>query len=78
MARTVGAVDELDALANSDRARFLPVYDTKVLVANKAGQLTAVAIEKAELTSRFSCDTPPVYLGCKNDLQFFAVGITGC
>ena len=77
MARTVGDVDELDALANSNHARFLPVYNTKVLVANKAGQLTAVAIEKAELASRFSCDTPPTYLGCKNNLHYFAVGITG-
>lgn len=75
MARTVGDADELDTLANSDRARFLPVYNTKVLVANKAGQLTAAAIEKAEFASRFSCDTPPVYLGCKNDLHYFAVGV---
>ena len=75
MARTVGDADELDTLANSDRARFLPVYNTKVLVANKAGQLTAAAIEKAELASRFSCDTPPVYLGCKNDLHYFAAGV---
>ena len=75
MARTVGDADELDTLANSDRARFLPVYNTKVLVANKAGQLTAAAIEKAEFASRFSCDTPPVYLGCKNDLHYFAAGV---
>jgi len=77
MARTVGDVDELDALASNDHARFLPVYNAKVLVANKAGQLTAVAIEKAELASRFSCDAPPTYLGCKNNLHYFAVGITG-
>ena len=75
MARTVGDADELDTLENSDRARFLPVYNTKVLVANKAGQLTAAAIEKAEFASRFSCDTPPVYLGCKNDLHYFAAGV---
>ena len=75
MARTIGDVDQLDALAKSDHARFLPVYGTKVLVANKTGQLTATAIEKAELASRFSCTTPPVYLGCKNDLHYFAVGV---
>ena len=75
MARTIGNVNELDALANSDQARFLPVYNTKVLVANKAERLTAAAIEKAELTSRFSCATPPVYLGCKNDLHYFTVGV---
>jgi NAD+ diphosphatase len=74
IARTVCDVDELDALAISNQARFLPVYNTKVLVANKAGRLTAAAIEKAELTSRFSCTTPPVYLGRKNDLHYFAVG----
>ena len=77
MARTVGDVDELGALANSNHARFLPVYGTKVLVANKVKRLTAVAIEKAEFASRFSCDTPPTYLGYKNNLHYFAVGITG-
>ena len=75
MARTVGNLDELDVLAKGDHARFLPIYNTKVLVANKAGQLTASAIEKPELISRFSCATPPVYLGCKNDLHYFAVGV---
>ena len=60
MARTIGNVDQLDALANSDQARFLPVYNTKVLVVNKAGRLAAAAIERAELTSQFSCATPPV------------------
>jgi len=77
MARTVGDVDKLDALANSDHARFLPIYNTKVLVANKAGRLTAAAIEKAELASRFSYATPPVYLGYKNDFHYFAVRIIG-
>jgi NAD+ diphosphatase len=76
MARTIGDVDQLDALAKSDHARFLPVYGAKVLVANKTGQLTATAIEKAELASRFSCTTPPVYLGCKNDLHYFAVEVS--
>jgi NAD+ diphosphatase len=75
MARTIGDVDQLDALAKSNQARFLPVYGTKVLVANKTGQLTAAAIEKAELASRFSCTAPPVYLGYKNDLHYFAVGV---
>jgi NAD+ diphosphatase len=75
MARTVGDVDQLDGLKNSDHARFLPVYNTKVLVVNKAGRLMAVAIKKAELASRFSCATPPVYLGCKHDLHYFAVGV---
>jgi len=75
MARTVGDVDELDVLANSDHARFLPVYDTKVLVANKTGRLAAAAMEQAELSSRFSCVNPPVYLGCKNDLHYFAVEV---
>lgn len=77
MARTVGNIDKLDALLNSDHARFLPVYNTKVLVANRAGQLIVEAIEKAELASRFSCATPPVYLGRKNDLHYFAAGVTG-
>jgi NAD+ diphosphatase len=75
MARTIGDVDNLEVLANSDHARFLPVYDTKVLVTNKEGRLTAAAIEKVELTSRFSCAARPVYLGRKNDLHYFAVGV---
>ena len=54
MARTIGNVDQLDALANSDQARFLPVYNAKVLVVNKAGRLAAAAIERAELTSPVS------------------------
>ena len=52
MARTIGNVDQLDALANSDQARFLPVYNTKILVVNKAGRLAAAAIERAELPSQ--------------------------
>ena len=75
MARTVGNVDELDTLANSDHARFLVVYNTKVLLVSKAGRLTAAAIEKNELASRFCCATPPVYLGRKNYLHYFAVGV---
>jgi NAD+ diphosphatase len=74
-ARTVGDVDKLTALANSEDARFLPVYNTKVLVLNKAGRATAAAIGKSELSSRFSCTTPPVYLGSKNDLHYFAIGV---
>jgi NAD+ diphosphatase len=75
MARTIGDISELGALESSDDARFLPVYKAKVLVANKKGRLTATAIEKAELASRFSWVASPVYLGFKNHLHYFAVEV---
>jgi NAD+ diphosphatase len=74
-ARTLGDIDVLDELADGDHARFLPVCNDKVLIANNSGQLTAAVVKKTELASRFSCDITPVYLGFKHDLHYFAVGV---
>ena len=74
-ARTRGNGDELTALADSDHARFLPVFQYKVLTMCDTNQCTTVALKKHELVHHFEYTTLPVYLGRRDDLHYFAVAV---
>jgi NAD+ diphosphatase len=74
-ARTLGDNDKLTALMENDRARFLPIWRDKVLVLKKHGCLKQDGIRKHELASRFNFVTIPVYLGYKDEIHYFAVGV---
>ena len=75
-ARTLGDDALLTALMHDKRARFVPIWNDKVLVLkNTHGFLEKVSVTKDELSSRFTCTTPPIYLGHINKLYYFSAAV---
>ena len=75
-ARTLGDDKLLTALMDDQRAKFVPIWTDKVLVLkNKHGILKKVRVTKDELSSRFTCITPPIYLGHINRSHYFSAGV---
>ena len=72
-ARTLGDDALLADLIHDKRARFVPIWNNKVLVLkNTDGVLEKVSLAKDELSSRFTCITPPIYLGLINKSYYFS------
>ena len=73
--RTLGNDDSLKTLIDNQHARFLPIWNNKILVFKNRGRLAKVEITRDELSTRFTSFTTPIYLGYIDKSHYFAAEV---